>query len=162
MKRQSLAIESLQYTRSSVHIAFLGVPDVPEYGEALRRMAAKAGVLDRITWLGGVSESEKIELYADCKAVVFPPIDEDYGYISLEAMLAKKAIITCDDSGGPLEFVRDGVTGLIVEPEPQALAAALDRIWGSQSLASRFGQNAYDHYLEMEIGWDRVLQCLLN
>ena len=37
--------------------------------------------------------------------VIFPPLDEDYGYVTLEAMLAAKPVITCTDSGGPLEFV---------------------------------------------------------
>src|SRR5690242_21322023 len=47
--------------------------------------------------------------------------------ISLEAMLSSKALITCSDSGGPLEFVRDGVTGYVADPTAQAMAAAMDR-----------------------------------
>ena len=45
-------------------------------------------------------------------AVVFPPFDEDYGYVTLEAFLARKPVVTTTDAGGPLEFVDDGVTGL--------------------------------------------------
>ena len=37
-------------------------------------------------------------------------------------MLAGKPVITCTDSGGTAELVRDGVNGLVVEPTPEALA----------------------------------------
>ena len=37
-------------------------------------------------------------------AVAYAPLDEDYGYVSLEAMLSSKAVVTCADSGGPRDF----------------------------------------------------------
>ena len=52
-----------------------------------------------------------IELYANALAVVYAPIDEDYGYVTLQAFLAGKPVITSSDSGGVLEWVEDGVTG---------------------------------------------------
>ncbi len=56
--------------------------------------------------------------YAHALGVIYPPTDEDYGYVTLEAMLAAKPVITCTDSGGPLEFVTNDETGLIAEPTP--------------------------------------------
>ena len=47
-------------------------------------------------------------------AVVYPPFDEDFGYVTLEAFLARKPVITATDSGGPNEFVVDGVNGFVV------------------------------------------------
>lgn len=58
-------------------------------------------------------------------AVFFGPYDEDYGYITLEAMLAAKPVITCRDSGGPLEFVQQDETGWVVEPDPKRLPPPL-------------------------------------
>ena len=161
VKRQALAIEALSYTRHPVHVAFLGMADTPEYGEQLQLKAIVSGVETRLTWLGGVTEEKKLELYGDCRAVIFPPLDEDYGYVTLEAMLAQKAVVTCTDSGGPLEFVQDGRTGLVCLPTPQALAAALDRLWEDPTLATRLGQGGLERYAEMSIGWEGVLQCLL-
>jgi glycosyltransferase involved in cell wall biosynthesis len=162
VKRQALAIEALSHTRHPVHIAFLGAADTPEYGEQLWRKAAESGVETRLTWLGGVTEEKKLELYENCRAVVFPPLDEDYGYVTLEAMLAQKAVITCTDSGGPLEFVQEERTGLVCLPTPQALAAAMDRLWENPTLAARLGQGGLERYAEMRIGWESVLQCLLS
>ncbi len=44
--------------------------------------------------------------------------------MTVEAYAAAKAVITCHDSGGPLEFVRDRENGLIVAPDPAAVARA--------------------------------------
>jgi len=38
---------------------------------------------------------------------VFPPFEEDYGFVTAEAFASGKAVITCRDSGGPAELVED-------------------------------------------------------
>ena len=81
-----------------------------------------------MTFTGAITERQLIDLYAGALAVVFPPFDEDYGYVTLEAFLARKPVITTTDAGGPLEFVDDGVTGLVCEPTPEALGAAIARL----------------------------------
>ena len=53
-------------------------------------------------------KSRNANCYAHSLGVIFPAVDEDYGYVTLEAMLSSKPVITCADSGGPLEFVVDG------------------------------------------------------
>ena len=61
-------------------------------------------------------------------AVLYAPVDEDYGYVTVEAFLSGKPVVTCKDSGGTLDFVEDGVSsGYVADPEPQALAEAVDR-----------------------------------
>ena len=56
---------------------------------------------------------------------VYPPLDEDYGYVTLEAFLARKPVVTTADAGGPLEFVVDGVNGIVADAAPDAIAAAI-------------------------------------
>ncbi len=75
-----------------------------------------------------MDDDELIDLYAGALAVVYPPFDEDFGYVTLEAFLARKPVITCTDSGGPNEFVVDGVNGFVCAPNPEALAAAIDQL----------------------------------
>jgi glycosyltransferase involved in cell wall biosynthesis len=115
----------------------------------------------RVEWLGQISESQKRELYAHALGVIYPPLDEDYGYVTLEAMLAAKPLVTCSDSGGPLEFVRDQETGLIVEPNARSMAAALDSLWKNRTDAKSWGENGLDLYREMNISWKHVVQKLL-
>ena len=110
-KRQSLVLEALALTRHPVRVHFAGAADHEPEADGLKALAAKLGVRGRVRWLGHVSERKKIECYARSLGVVYPPLDEDYGYVTLEAMLSSKPVITCADSGGPLEFVRDRESG---------------------------------------------------
>ena len=161
IKRQSLVIEALARTKQPVRIRFAGKPDTPAYGAELEAQALRLGVAERVEWLGLVNEEQKRELYAHCLGVVFAPVDEDYGYITLEAMLAAKPVITCTDSGGPLEFVQQNVTGLISQPDPESLAESLDKIWRDRSLARALGRAGRERYDGLQINWGNVIAQLL-
>ena len=93
--------------------------------------------------------------------MVYPPIDEDYGYVTLEAMLASKPLIVCSDSGGPLEFVRHEETGLIAEPQATSLAKAFDQTWENRTSAKEWGEAGRALYREMDISWANVVRKLL-
>lgn len=158
-KRQSLVIEALFHVRSDVRVVIVGRPETKD---VFTRLQARAAALPpgRVTFAGGVSEAEKLRLYATCRGVVFVPYDEDYGYVTLEAMLSAKPVITCTDSGGVLEFVADGETGLVAKPEPVALAEAMDRLWSDPALARRLGAQGLEHYHTLDIGWPQVVEAL--
>ena len=160
-KRQSLVLEALALTREQVKVRFAGVADSVEYGKRLKQLAAKLGVERRVEWLGHISEEEKRKHYARARAVIFPPVDEDYGYITLEAMLSSKAVVTCEDSGGPLEFVLPRKTGLVAKPTPAALAGALDELWRDQPLAAKLGRAGRESYDHLGLSWSEVVKKLL-
>jgi glycosyltransferase involved in cell wall biosynthesis len=162
MKRQSLALKALALTTQPVRILFLGAADHESYEQELRATASELGVADRAQWLGQVPDSEKFRYYAQSLGVIFPPFDEDYGYITLEALLSSKPVVTCADSGGPLEFVRDGETGLVSEPTPEALAAAFDALWADRSRTQKLGKAGRALYDSLGISWRTVVQKLLS
>jgi len=162
LKRQALVLEALSHTHQPVRVQFAGSADEPSYVGALTSLAQKCGIADRVEWRGYVTEEEKRSLYAHAWGVIFPPVDEDYGYVTLEAMLAAKPVITCTDSGGPLEFVRSGETGLIVEPTPEALAMAMDTLWENRSRANGWGEAGRAYYHSLDISWSKVVQSLLS
>ncbi len=159
-KRQHLAIEALTHTHEPVVIQFAGFADDPHYADELKKLATNLNVATRITWLGELSEEQKRDRYAHALGIIYPPVDEDYGYVTLEAMLAAKPIITCTDSGGSLEFVRSEYNGLITEPTPQALAGAMDRLWQQRELARQWGEAGRDHYHQQNISWHSVITAL--
>ena len=76
----------------------------------------------RVKFVGRLSDQEMIDHFARCRAVVFPPFNEDYGFVTVEAFMCGKPVITCRDSGGPSELVRDGENGYVTDPTPEALA----------------------------------------
>lgn len=108
-----------------------------------------------------LTNEQKIAYYAKSLGVIYPPFDEDYGYVTLEGMLASKPVITCQDSGCPLEFIRDRETGLIVEPTANALAAAMDELWENRFWAAKLGQSASEYYKSLDITWSNVIKKLL-
>jgi glycosyltransferase involved in cell wall biosynthesis len=161
IKRQKLVLEALPLCRQPVRVFFSGSPDHPDFAQELAREALSLEQKDRVRWLGSVSEETKRELYARCLGVLFPPFDEDYGYVPLEAMLSAKPVITCKDSGGPLEFVRHEQTGLVVDPTPEALAAAMDLLWKERGFAQKLGEEGRRYYESLGISWGKVLEALL-
>jgi glycosyltransferase involved in cell wall biosynthesis len=162
LKRQELVLEALAKTRQPVSIKFASVWHDPGYLTVLQQKCKRMGLENRVEWLGSITEKEKCTLYAECIAVVYPPFDEDYGYVTLEAMLSSKALITCQDSGGPLEFVEHGCNGLIAAPDPLALAEALDTLWTDRSRAARFGVNGLERYRAAGVSWTTVVNKLLG
>ena len=162
LKRQTLVLEALSHCRQPVRVVFSGKPDSPGYAKTLSQLADRYKVADRVEWKGLVSDEEKRRLYAEARGILFPPQDEDYGYITLEAMLSAKPVITCEDSGGPLEFVLQEETGLIARPEAASLAAAMDRIWRERRFAEEAGRAGRERYEEMGISWKRVVEVLVD
>ena len=161
-KRQALVLEALAHTKRAVRVRFAGSADQPAYGQELVNLARKMRVHDRVEWLGQISETEKVDLYANCLGVIYPPLDEDYGYVTLEAMLAAKPLVTCSDSGGPLEFVKNEESGLIAKPEARSLAQAFDRIWEDHEQSKRWGEAGRELYRSMDISWNGVVEKLLS
>jgi glycosyltransferase involved in cell wall biosynthesis len=158
-KRQWLLIEAMRHVRAPVVALCAGDGGARPL---LRERLEKLGLGDRVRLLGPVHDAEELlAYYAHATAVFFGSAFESYGYVTLEAMLASKPVITCTDSGGPQEFVVDGETGYVVPPEPEAVAAALDRLCGDPAAAARMGRAGAERYRSLGITWDRVVESLL-
>jgi glycosyltransferase involved in cell wall biosynthesis len=161
-KRHVLALQAMKYLRSNLKLIITGKADNQEYEHRILSLIQELELDNRVIFLGKVSREEVLDLYARCLGVLFPTYKEDYGYITLEAMLSKKPVITCVDSGGPTEFVVDGVTGFVCEPDPSTLAEAMDKLYSNKLTARRMGEEGYKRVLEMDISWERVVQSILS
>lgn len=159
LKRQGLLIEAMRHVRSRVVALIGGTGGQLQSCEAL---IARHDLGDRVRLLGALTDEQLCAFYAASLGVFFGPKDEDYGYVTLEAMLAAKPVITCRDSGGPLEFVVDGQTGYVVEPEPQAIAEAIDRLAGDGERAREMGEAGRERYRDLDISWPAALEALLR
>jgi len=157
LKRQDLLIEAARLVATDTKILIGGEgPQRPRY----ERLIEKHALGDRVRLIGAFSETERIALYAHALAVVFPSFDEDLGYVPQEAMYAAKPVVTCTDSGGPLEFVAHGETGEIVDPSPEALADAIDRLAAQPHRARAMGEAGRERILAMGLSWPRVVAAL--
>jgi glycosyltransferase involved in cell wall biosynthesis len=157
LKRVDLAIAALALVPRPARLVVVGEGT---QREALARAAEEAGVADRVEFLGVVDDETLVGLYAGARAIVFAPFDEDYGYVTLEAFLSGKPVVTARDSGGPLEFVSDGETGCVCEPSARALADAMARLMSEPRLAATLGGAALER--GRLVTWDGVIEKLIG
>ena len=141
LKRAGLLIDALATPEGAgIHAVIAGEGD--DHAR-LTAMIGQHGLEARVRLVGRISDDEMLGYLAGCRAVCFPPVQEDYGFVTVEAFASRKAVVTCTDSGGPAELVVDGHAGFVVAPEPAALAQALRRLWDDRDLAERMGTNAF-------------------
>jgi glycosyltransferase involved in cell wall biosynthesis len=159
LKRQSIVVDAMRHVRSKVKLLLVGQgPDEP----ALRRQIEDGGLGDRVAIEVGPPDERLMDLVRSALGVYYGPFDEDFGYVTLEAFAAERPVVTLADSGGPLEFVTDGGTGFVAEPESKAIADALDRLFADRAAARRMGA-AGREVLEREVpAWPEVVARLLG
>jgi glycosyltransferase involved in cell wall biosynthesis len=161
LKRQHLAVEALASTPERLKLLLIG-PHVASYREDLCGRVQALGLDRRVIFRGIVSEEEKLSLYARCLAVYYGVYDEDYGYVTLEACLAAKPLVTHIDSGGPLEFVINHESGCVVAPNPADIAAAFRMLLDYPSRAQQMGRAARALLDAKQITWAHVIERLLS
>jgi glycosyltransferase involved in cell wall biosynthesis len=155
LKRMHLLVEGLAHAPGlKAVIAGRG-----EEENALRALIAERGLKDRVTLVGAIDDQAKLDYLARCAVVFFAPENEDYGFVTLEAMNSGKAVITAADSGGPAEIVEDGKNGFVVAPDGPSAGAALRRLAESPRLAQELGAAAL--VTARSHTWDQAISKLL-
>ncbi|MCR4761531.1 MAG: glycosyltransferase [Oscillospiraceae bacterium] len=126
----------------------------------LRERAKALGAEHRVHFLGRRMTSDLRDMFADCDFFVLPSVanSEAFGIVQLEAMVYGKPVInTALPTGVPL-VSPDGVTGLTVPPsDPDALAAAMDRLIADDALREQYGKAARTRVLQ-EYSLQKVME----
>ncbi len=130
-----------------------------EERKSLEKRIETAGLKDRVFLLGYLNDEELGRYYSSCLAVFFGPYDEELGFITLEAMKFGRPVITCSDSGGPLEFIKDGETGFVVNPDPEKIAERIEHLSSEEGLAENLGRRAFE--IVKDITWEKVIEKLV-
>jgi glycosyltransferase involved in cell wall biosynthesis len=156
-KRADLAVRALAHVPPPTRLIVVGEGS---QRAAVERAAAESGAGDRVVFAGAPASERLVELYSGALGVIYVPFDEDYGYVTLEAFLSAKPVVTATDSGGTLEFVVDGENGFVCAPDPAAIGAAVSRLAFDRPLASRLGSAGFAR--ASTITWDGVVEQLLG
>jgi glycosyltransferase involved in cell wall biosynthesis len=157
-KRPELLIEAMRYVKAPVKLVLAGGSEDLQRYESLARQYSLG---PKVEFIGYVAEEKIVELYANALAVAYVPFDEDYGYVTLEAMLSARPVVVTSDSGGPREFV-DAETGYIVEPEPREIATAIDTLHGDRRRAALLGQRGQEKVKSLKLSWPTVVERLIS
>jgi len=93
-----------------------------------------------VTLLGDISAADLFEEYANADVFCLPSVQEGFGIVFLEAMVAGLPVVACRAAAVP-EVVLDGQTGLLVPPrDPVALATALGTLLADPERARALGR----------------------
>ena len=157
VKRVDLLVSAMARVDKPIRLVVAG--DGTQRGN-VERLAAQAGVTDRVEFLGSVDDERLLALYREALAVLYPPFDEDFGYVTLEAFLARKPVVTATDSGGPNEFVVEGVNGFVRPPAAEAFAEAINALAADRRRTAGMGEAGYER--ARTITWDGVIEKLVT
>lgn len=130
----------------AVYLIVGGGPD----REQLERLVKEQGVEDCVVFAGRAADEELDAYFNLCDVFVMPSryIEsegdvEGFGIVYMEASSCRKPVIG-GNSGGVVEAVLDGETGLIVDPHsPESVADAVIRLREDSALAERLAENGY-------------------
>lgn len=162
-KRQDMLLRALPHA-PGVRLVMAGPPDTLTRAAEFASLAEQLGVADRVAFdLRLLSRAEVAALVNRCTASAYIPFDEDsVGYVTMEAFAAGKPVLTTTDAGGVLDIVRHGETGLVAEPNPEALGAALARLVADRAAARRMGAAGRDVLARLGLNWGTTLEKLLG
>ncbi len=133
-----------------------GVPEIVEAFNSRKEQILFAGgrgdisntLIDQINnapnmeYLGFVNDSQKYELLATCRAVVFNAINEDFGIVPIEANASKKPCLV-RDSGFPSLFIKEGYNGMIHNGTPESIRQTVEEFE-----AQNFEKTDFDSLIE--------------
>jgi glycosyltransferase involved in cell wall biosynthesis len=152
-KRVDLVLRAMRHVPVDIPLLVAGTGE----DEAEFRKLAEGD--PRIRFLGFVDDAELLKLYANALGVLFVPKEEDFGYITVEAMLSHKPVIVCKDSGEPALLVRDRESGYLVDPDPGEIARAMNALAADREGARRMGEEAWRSAPNQ--AWEPIVDRLL-
>jgi hypothetical protein len=131
----------------------------------LEDLASSLGLHDSVRFLGFISNERLNDEYASCDIWVNPAIIDDRGDTeglgigAIEALMHRKAVVSCDVGGIP-DVVQDGVTGLLVpQKDPERLAEALLKLLDHPSDAARMADTGF-RFVQETFDWSRLTNRL--
>ena len=166
-KNQMLVLEAfakLQAQQSNLFLILIGPETQPDYAKKLRGFITANNLGERVKILPGMRNDnpELIQAFHACDVFVLPSMHEPFGIVVLEAWSSGKPVIaSC--VGGLQALVRDGETGLFIDPNASDaaanLAAKLNRFATEPELKNKIG-NAGLREAKSKYDWTQIGQQL--
>lgn len=149
------AIESLKYLPAEVRLWVLGgsAQGIDRY----RRVAKRAGVLDRVRFWGVRYDTPAFFNAAD--VLVLPSASESWGLVGLEAMACGRPAFMTRVGGIP-EYLKEGENGFFIQQDPEDIAHKVRRLLEDQALRKQIGEKARETALQFT--WELIAQRYLN
>jgi glycosyltransferase involved in cell wall biosynthesis len=139
-KRVDLVLRA--FARAGVPEAHLAIAGEGDFRGDLERLGASLDLGERVTFLGRITEQDKLHLLRRAWSLVLTSPKEGWGITNLEAA-ACGTMVVASNSPGIRESVRDGVTGFLVpHGDLDALAAAMRSVASAPGVVANLGCQA--------------------
>jgi len=103
-----------------------------------------------------IPDEELVRLYNQARLTVYAPVMEPFGFVPLESMACQTPVIGVRE-GGVRESITDGVTGWLVDREPEELAATIGTLLDRVAEVDRVGKNGRS-CVEANWTWDKSVE----
>lgn len=158
-KRQDFAIRAFNHFKRQVKgykLIIVGpVSDDKFYQNYYNKIVALAKGVGDVKVITNANDRGLTELYSNCTAVLYPPMNEDYGLIPLEAMASYKPVIAVNE-GGTKETIENRKTGLLVN-SIEEMGNAMKEVAENPSFAKELGKNGRERVVK-QYSWSRFFK----
>ena len=152
-KGADLLIEAFaQACPDSGHLVIAGPDGEPGYRAQLEKCARDSGVAARVLFTGPLYEEEKSSVLADADIFALPSQYENFANVAAEAVACGVPVIVTPFCG--ICSLVDGRAGLVVSPDKQALAGALERLLSDKALYARLKEGCRE--VTAQLNWDHL------
>ena len=127
----------------------------PDYEQSLRTLSRTLDLDEHVAFLGMVVDSLKISLFEAADLFVLPTQRENFGFVLFEALAAGTPLVTTRGTDTWPEIEASG-GGVIVDPDPAALADTMDDLLADPDRRQRMGAAGRD-WVFAELGSARVM-----
>lgn len=147
-KNAEFILQALARVSAPLRPMLIWVADTihPEYLRRMERIAQGSQVEFQLRHQ--VDDDELVEILSRARLMLYAPRLEPFGYAPLEANACGVPVVAVAE-GGVRETVQDGVNGLLVEHDPERMAAAVERLMADDDLARRLGQDG-SHWVRQQ------------
>jgi glycosyltransferase involved in cell wall biosynthesis len=130
--------------------------------DLVAQVAGRGHLGERVQVVGGASRQRQADLIAEARALVYTPGGGVAGdWPILAAFHARTPVVVLQGAGAPLDLVRHGQNGLVVEPRSQPLAEVLDTLWRDEAQAAHLGEAGYETLETRGLSWEAAAAALL-
>lgn len=141
--------------------AVMAGDDAGDHAAYLASEAARHGVSDRVTIIARhVSGADKEALFAAARLFAMTSLSENFGIAAFEAMRRGVPVLATPDVGMS-EIVRETQAGLVVDPNPHAIAVGLRTMFEDPELCRRQGDAGRRHVID-HYGWPAVARRMAD
>lgn len=134
-------------------------PDSEGYQAEVVKILTVEGALDKAIFAGMLTGHQKLAALGGADVCVIPSYSEVRSIVALEAMASGLPVIITRQCHFP--EVADARAGLVIEPEVNQLAAALEKLLNEPTLRQEMGSNGRRLVAE-KFTWDKVADQMIE